>query len=633
MLKKIVLILVVVGALAGGVVSLRLRAKAKEKPEIQTAKVERGDVVETVTATGSLQPLTTVDIKSKAGGRVDVLAVDVGSEVKPGDLIAKIDPTDTLTNLRTATADADASRARVDQAQKNLELQRTQLRTQVIQAEKALEAARSRLAQAKKQAVLQPKLTRSSIAQAQANLVSAQQAKRELDEATIPQARASVKAAYDQAKANLETAEAAQTQLNEATLPLQLAQARTALAQAEANLDIAKKEMDRQKELRDKKFVAQSAVDTAQNRYDLAVAQRTSATERINTIEAERSGDRRAAELRVTQSQAALSSARRKLDTLDTELAAQRAAAEARVTQAQAQLDNAQANSVQDELRQEDVAAAEASVAQAEASLESARANKLQTDIRAADIQTARAGVAGSEARLQNANTQYEQTTIVAPRAGIILQRYVEQGTIITSGTSAIAQGTNLVQLGDLSRMFVEVLVDETDVGAIEDGQAVDITVDAYSNELFEGKVTHIDPQAMTTQNVTTIKVKVEVENPDARLKPGMNASCEFIIDRAENVLYIPGEAVKEDDNGQFQVTLLLAGDKQETRKVQTGITGGDSTEIKSGLKEGDTVITAIIEPTTSRSSGTGGRGGTSRFMTGPMGGMPRGGGGGGGRR
>ncbi|MDH7571049.1 MAG: efflux RND transporter periplasmic adaptor subunit, partial [Armatimonadota bacterium] len=248
----------------------------------------------------------------------------------------------------------------------------------------------------------------------------------------------------------------------------------------------------------------------------------------------------------------------------------------------------------------------------------------LQLQIRAADITTAKAQVASSEARLQNANTQYEQTVIVAPRAGVILQRYVEEGTIITSGTSAISQGTNIVQLGDLSRMFVEVLVDEADIGSVEVDQKVDITVDAYPSELFEGKVTRIDPQAETTQNVTTIKVKVEVDNPDARLKPGMNASCEFIVERADDVLYVPSEAVKEDDNGKFTVT-VLEGEKQIVKEVETGITGGDSTEIKSGLKEGETVITAIIEPTTTRTSsgGSGGMRGGPFGGSGAMRGMP----------
>src|SRR5262245_37023046 len=70
------------------------RAARARVPEMKTARVERGDVVSSVTASGTIEALTTVDVKSNVGGRVDVLAVDVGTRVKKGQLIARIDPTD-----------------------------------------------------------------------------------------------------------------------------------------------------------------------------------------------------------------------------------------------------------------------------------------------------------------------------------------------------------------------------------------------------------------------------------------------------------------------------------------------------------------------------------------------------------
>ncbi len=627
MLKKAILAIIVLAAIVGAI-KMKANSQAKAKPEIRTASVERGSVVSTVTATGTLQPLTTVDIKSRAGGRVDVLAVEVGTEVKPNQLIAKIDPTDTFSTVRTARADADASRAKVGQANDNLHLQKLQSVAQIRQAAEALRSARARLAQAERQAKAQPSLTRSNISQARAAHETAVQTLQQLKTATIPQTRANAESSLKEAKANLASASESLKMLEVATHPQEDAQAQAAYDQARANVKVAESNLKRQKDLRAQGFIAQSVVEDAENRYDLAVAQAASAKEKMDTIKAEQASDIQTARHRVAQAEAAVANAQRRWDTLDAEMATQMAAAQSRVTQARAQLDNAQTNAVQDDLKRDDVAAAKAAVQQAQAALASAEANALQVKVRAADIETARAQVASSEARLQNANTQYEQTVITAPRAGVILKKYVEQGTIITSGTSAIAQGTNLVQLGDISRMFVEVLVDEADIGSVEVGQAVDITVDAYSSELFDGKVTRIDPAAETNQNVTTIKVTVEVDNPDSRLKPGMNASCEFIVDRAEDCLYVPTEAVKEDDNGEFTVT-VLEGEKQVTRKVETGITGGENTEIKSGLKDGETVVTAIIEPVakgSGASRGTGGGGGGPRgMMGGPMGGMPRG--------
>ena len=127
-----------------------------------------------------------------------------------------------------------------------------------------------------------------------------------------------------------------------------------------------------------------------------------------------------------------------------------------------------------------------------------------------------------------------------------MLQKYIEQGTIIASGRSSVVQGTNIIQLGDISRMFIICKVDETDIGSIEEGQSVDVKVDAYPNELFEGKVVRVDPQATVDQNVTTIPVKVEISDPDVRLKPGMNADCEFITAKRENVIVVPNGAAGE---------------------------------------------------------------------------------------
>jgi HlyD family secretion protein len=198
-----------------------------------------------------------------------------------------------------------------------------------------------------------------------------------------------------------------------------------------------------------------------------------------------------------------------------------------------------------------------------------------------------------SRAALDQSRVQLGYTTILAPRDGIVLQKYIEQGTIIASGRSSVVQGTNIVQLGDISRLFITCSVDETDIASIAAGQSVDITVDAYPNELFEGKVVRIDPQATVEQNVTTIPVKVEILDPDARLKPAMNADCEFITAKRENVLVVPNQALREND-GSYEVT-VLAGGRPVTRPVEVGVAGPDTTEIRGGLKEGETVVSEIV--------------------------------------
>jgi HlyD family secretion protein len=250
-------------------------------------------------------------------------------------------------------------------------------------------------------------------------------------------------------------------------------------------------------------------------------------------------------------------------DTLDQQLAAELESAEARVAQAQAGLDRARADAVQDRLREADVASAQAQVARA-------------------------------EAQVTNAKTMLDYTTITAPRAGVILQKFVEEGTIVTSGRSSVTQGTDIVLLGDLTKMFVEVSLDEADVGLVRVGQSAKITVDAFPDERFGGAITRVDPQALTQQNITTVLVTVQIDARDARLKPGMTASCEFVVGKAEDVLWVPSRIIGEA-RGEHFVSVLKGGDVVEI-PVTIGLAGTDRTEIKDGLREGDEVVVPGLE-------------------------------------
>lgn len=536
------------------VIVSNIRAVKANEPMIQTARVERGTVVSSVSASGVLRPLTTVDVKSNAGGRVEVLTVDVGTVVKAGQLIAKIDPTDSQTALNQAEADLSAANARLSQSQESLLLQKEQSKSQIQQAEEAYQAARARLAQAETEAKVQPILTKSTIQQAEANHRAAVHALEQLKVAGMPQGMAQAKAAYDQAK---------------------------------AAFDKAKLNLDRQRRLYEKGFISANQFESTQLEYETAKAQFDSASERMKTVK----------------------------DEYDTQLKA----AEAHVEQTKAASDSATANAVQADIKRQEVMAARAALKQAEAALAAAKSSARQVPIKAAEIRTARAEIVRSEAQVENARTQLDYTVIRAPRDGIILQKYVEVGTIITSGRSSFAgtgQGTSIVQLGDCSRMFVEASVDETDIAQVEIGQTVEITLDAYPGELFDGIVTKINPQTVVEQNVTTIPVTVEIQNPDARLKPGMNATCNFIVDRKEDVLVVPTEAVTEED-GRYTVTVMKNG-KQIEREVTVGITGDETVEITSGLKEGETVVTAVIEPLSNATQGRNAQGGRRRGPMGP---------------
>jgi HlyD family secretion protein len=590
----------IVVAATGGVIiskSLDARSGASGKNQYKLTKIDKGQVKKTVSSSGVLQAWRIVDIKARAGGELKYLGVDVGSIVRPNQIIARIDPLDVQLSLNTARADETSAKARKAQSSQTYELQVKQSQIAIADARASLQsakanaaAANARLATSRQQSTAQPELTRAAIANAKASYDQAVTQREQLD-ATQPQLRASAKAAYDQAI---------------------------------ANRDNARLQLDRQKVLVDKGFVSRQTVDTAQ------------------------------AALTVAESNVLSTKAR--LDTLDDELRSGRENADARVAQTRASLEQANANNIDIPNRQNAVREAEAAVRQAQAAVARAEvavrqaiANQANNQIRGFDVAANSAAIARAEASRVNAETTFQRTEIRAPMEGVVLQKYVEQGTIIASALGVASQGQNIVQIGDISKMFVDVTVDETDIANVDVGQKVDLAVEAYPGVPFEGRVSRVDPQAVVLQNVTSVHVRVEVDNsaPTFRLlKPGMNATCEFVIDRKESVLNVPSEAVREDNDGKYvevgtggvpappdpktgvpadagaliDVTLRKA-------RVEIGLEGNENIEIVSGLQEGDMVVTQTIEPVTTPA------GGSSPFGGGGFGGGRPGGGGGGGRR
>ena len=570
MVMRIVTIVAVLGLLGAGAMFVVRTLGAAATPagnQYRIGVVQTGTVKKTVTATGALQAWTTIDIKSRAGGRIMKLSVEEGKIVKKGDPIAEIDPSDTRLTYRQAEADILSNRSRVDETVETLELQKTQTEVAIKTAAANLDAAKA------------------SLASARARLESAKStagAQNPLTEANI-----------ESAQANLNAEETRLSQLRVATQPQQEAAARSTLAQAKANLVNAEANLKRQQNLLGLGFVAPSIVDQARASYGVYKA----------TFE----------------------SAQQKVDTLKPELDMDVKAAEARVRQLRAALKTAEANRVQDDLKKQDVKAAAAAVAQAQsevaqqnARLIEAKAGRRNVSIRATQIAQARASGQRSKAALVNADIQLHDTQVRAPRAGVILQKYVEEGTIITSGQSFNSSGTSIVQLGDISRMYVDVSVDETDIANIDVGQKVDVTFDSYNSTPVDGKVIRVDPTAKVASNVTTLHVRVEIDNSAqiySLLKPGMNASCDFIVGKKTDVVAVPNEAMRTATDGSHYVEspeggkqapvekgqdpdpAVLVDVKIIKRPVEIGLEGNDSTEIKSGIKEGEKIITQTIEP------------------------------------
>jgi HlyD family secretion protein len=240
-----------------------------------------------------------------------------------------------------------------------------------------------------------------------------------------------------------------------------------------------------------------------------------------------------------------------------------------------------------------------------------------------------------SQLNYDKAKIDLEYAFIYSPIDGVVLSRAVDEGQTVAASFST---PTLFSIANDLTRMQVEASIDEADIGQLKNDQRVEFTVDAYPNEKFEGMITQIRLEPVITSNVVTYTVIVEAQNPDKKLMPGMTASITIFVQEANNVLVVASKALrfnpnpslltayfeslpeserpkfdsdkmappmdlknaeqsslkKENFNDTSKKVWVKTGNDIHPVPVVTGIDNDIDVEIKSGLKEGDEVITGI---------------------------------------
>jgi HlyD family secretion protein len=176
---------------------------------------------------------------------------------------------------------------------------------------------------------------------------------------------------------------------------------------------------------------------------------------------------------------------------------------------------------------------------QSAAALEQVEAQSASTE---AQIAQAKAGLQQAEADLDRAQVNLEYANIFSPVDGIVISRDVDVGQTIAASMSA----PTLFNIAtDLSQMQVKASIDEADIGSISEKASVTFTVDAYPNNIFEGKIAEIRLNPQTVQNVVTYSVILSIQNKDLRLKPGMTANIKIMVASLEGVLKIPNAALR----------------------------------------------------------------------------------------
>jgi len=167
-----------------------------------------------------------------------------------------------------------------------------------------------------------------------------------------------------------------------------------------------------------------------------------------------------------------------------------------------------------------------------------------------------------------------------SPIDGIVVERNATIGASV--GTDA-----NLFKIIDLSQVWVDANVFEKDLQRVRPGQEVRLTVPAFPQATFTGKVIFVD--SVVDPETRTVKVRTEVANPDGRLKPDMFANVQIVTDLNRAAISIPQSAVLNDEGKT--VVFVADGEGYKKRQVQAGIQNNDRVEIVDGLSAGDKVV------------------------------------------
>jgi HlyD family secretion protein len=173
------------------------------------------------------------------------------------------------------------------------------------------------------------------------------------------------------------------------------------------------------------------------------------------------------------------------------------------------------------------------------------------------DFANSEAAVVRSRASLDLAQQRVEEATVRAPVAGTVLTKPVSLGQVIASATNSASGGTIVLTMADLSKVRVRALFNETDIGNVSVGQPATVTVDAFPDRPFRGVVEKKEPSAVVQSSVTMFPVLVTLDNLEGLLQPGMNGEVSVLVDRRENVLAVPNDAVRTTRDAMSTARLL----------------------------------------------------------------------------
>ena len=488
-MKKLIITvatIVIIVVAAGWVVFSREKNGADPGFAPKIELVKRGNFQMTIRATGNLEPLLDVEVKSNVEGEVIELLVDDGQYVEKDAVLVRLDPELYQEEEKQAKADVKAAEAQLMQSKLNIELKKERLNSDKLQRESAV-----RIAQANLETTGAESLTRISSAE-----TDIQSTKNLLEQDNI---------SLEQAKISLAQAK------------LSLAEYETSLNSSRVSLDSAKSELDRNTSLYEQELVSKQVLEDAETRHANANSQHENSKKRVESqkqtiVSQERTIEARKTGIKTREAQLQY----QKLNLEHLKKTRQKAEEESQI-----RLDNAKTQ------LQELLLTIDNEKLLTEQSRVSADANLLRR-----------------ESSLKNQEERLAWTTITAPMSGTVTQLAIEEGEIVTSGRSAFSQSPPIMTIADLSKMVVKTFINEVDMERLETNQDAVIKIDAFQTQKYDGRVYEISPSGQQQDNIISFEVMIEVLDSSGKIKPGMSADVDIITYEEKNVLLLPLDAV-----------------------------------------------------------------------------------------
>ncbi len=514
-----IVIVVCLGVSAYFIFSANKSSSDSQQTSVQTAIARRGDLVVYANAAGEVIPAREMGVGFDESGKIIEILVEVGDNVKAGDVLARLQTNNTAESIAVSIANAELSvlnaQQDLDAIHDNWKIDSAQALKDVEDAQKALDDLRN---------------SDTALKLAWETVVESQKAVADAERTYNITLSTASQADIDAAHAQVLLAEQALERAKDKYEPY--------ANKPDDNLTKAR--------LQASLSAAQAAYDAAVRNYNAMIG---------------------------TGSDLDKDVAKAQLDT------------------AQAQLDDAMREweRAKNGPSEGEIALAEAELASAQSRWEILKEGPDPVDVTLAQEELTRA-----KANLELAKQSQAEIDLVAPMDGTILSIDANGGEYVNNAA--------IMTLADLRHPFLRVYLDETDMDKVAVGYEADVTFDAIPDQTFTGKVISVNPSLVTVSNVKTIEAIVQLDvNSFAKpmiLPIGLNASVDIIGGRADKVVLVPVEAVREISPGEYGVFVMENGEPK-LQMVEVGLMDFTSAEIISGLKAGDIVTTGIVKTST----------------------------------